>query len=278
MKIKYLGTGAYEGIPALFCDCDICRNAKKLGGKELRTRQQCLINDELLMDFGPDTLIHSHMYKIDWTKIHNILITHTHSDHFYVKDYEQLNNFYSHQENKRVNIYGGSSLIDILNNNFSHPKAKEEHRLIGVWKEVHQGEEFDFDGYHVMAIKANHPEKTTPYIYAIKKDNKSILYANDTAMLCDESFEYIKQFGHFDLVSIDCTGANLNERWVSHHMTLLDVLEFINILTKNGNIDETTIKVITHISHNSKTTHYELEQACEKHNIIAAYDGLEIKL
>ncbi|MCQ3035976.1 MAG: hypothetical protein MJ248_07190, partial [Bacilli bacterium] len=78
MKIKYLGTGAYEGIPGIFCDCPVCRKARELGGKELRTRQQCLINDELLMDFGPDTLVHTHMYKIDWTKIHNILVTHTH--------------------------------------------------------------------------------------------------------------------------------------------------------------------------------------------------------
>ncbi len=29
MKIKYLGTGAAEGIPALFCRCAICNEARK---------------------------------------------------------------------------------------------------------------------------------------------------------------------------------------------------------------------------------------------------------
>lgn len=33
MKIKYFGTAAYEGIPSLFCQCETCKRAMKLGGK-----------------------------------------------------------------------------------------------------------------------------------------------------------------------------------------------------------------------------------------------------
>ena len=29
MKIKYYGTAAAEGIPGLFCSCEICENARK---------------------------------------------------------------------------------------------------------------------------------------------------------------------------------------------------------------------------------------------------------
>ena len=35
MKIKYLGTAAFEGIPAMFCNCEVCKNAFKLGGKNM---------------------------------------------------------------------------------------------------------------------------------------------------------------------------------------------------------------------------------------------------
>ena len=31
MKIQYLGTGAAEGIPAIFCECDTCKKARELG-------------------------------------------------------------------------------------------------------------------------------------------------------------------------------------------------------------------------------------------------------
>lgn len=47
MKIKYLGTGAAEGIPALFCRCAICNEARKRGGRELRTRSQAIIDDKI---------------------------------------------------------------------------------------------------------------------------------------------------------------------------------------------------------------------------------------
>lgn len=37
MKIKYWGTGASEGLPAVFCDCENCQKARRLGGKNIRT-------------------------------------------------------------------------------------------------------------------------------------------------------------------------------------------------------------------------------------------------
>ncbi len=49
MKIKYLGTAAAEGIPAIFCECKICKKARELGGKNIRTRSQALINDDLFI-------------------------------------------------------------------------------------------------------------------------------------------------------------------------------------------------------------------------------------
>ncbi len=34
MKLKFLGTGASEAIPGLFCDCDICTRSMQAGGKK----------------------------------------------------------------------------------------------------------------------------------------------------------------------------------------------------------------------------------------------------
>ena len=55
MKIRYLGTAAAEGWPALFCSCPICTHARTQGGKNLRTRTQAILDGELLIDFPPDT-------------------------------------------------------------------------------------------------------------------------------------------------------------------------------------------------------------------------------
>ena len=65
MKIKLLGTAACEGIPAMYCNCGVCMNSRKLGGKNLRARTQTLINDDLLIDFNNDTYLNGQRFGID---------------------------------------------------------------------------------------------------------------------------------------------------------------------------------------------------------------------
>ena len=86
MRIKFLGTGASEGIPSLFCNCPVCKNARKEGGRELRSRSGVLLDNDLLIDFSNDMLMNAMRYGIDCTAIRNILISHSHSDHLYVND------------------------------------------------------------------------------------------------------------------------------------------------------------------------------------------------
>lgn len=40
MKIQYLGTAASEGWPALFCSCEACEKARKLGGRNILKRRE----------------------------------------------------------------------------------------------------------------------------------------------------------------------------------------------------------------------------------------------
>ena len=37
-KIQILGSAAAEAIPAIFCNCRVCREAWKNGGKDMRLR------------------------------------------------------------------------------------------------------------------------------------------------------------------------------------------------------------------------------------------------
>ena len=58
MKLTFLGTSAAEGFPAIFCNCEYCKEARKLGGKNIRSRSQTLINDDLLIDLPADSYWH----------------------------------------------------------------------------------------------------------------------------------------------------------------------------------------------------------------------------
>src|SRR5699024_10320179 len=54
MRVEFLGTAAAEAFPDPFCDCDYCEASRIAGGKRLRLRASALINDDLIIDLGPD--------------------------------------------------------------------------------------------------------------------------------------------------------------------------------------------------------------------------------
>ena len=86
MKIKFYGTSAGGGIPEIFCYCRVCENARKNGGKDVRTRSQAVIDDCLGIEFPVDTFAHTAYRGLDMRKVRNILITHAHHDHFLIQD------------------------------------------------------------------------------------------------------------------------------------------------------------------------------------------------
>ncbi|MCI0822802.1 MAG: hypothetical protein J4N34_05165 [Chloroflexi bacterium] len=82
MRIRFLGTGGAEGIPAMGCECDHCARAQREGGRLIRQRTAVLFSlpgYELLMDTPPDI---RRLLEINGIrKIHGIFLTHEHSDH-----------------------------------------------------------------------------------------------------------------------------------------------------------------------------------------------------
>ena len=76
MDIKFLGTGAAEGIPAINCDCDHCTRARQEGGKLVRERSAILLQlpgYNMLLEAPPDIrdLINKHRVN----NLHGILVT-----------------------------------------------------------------------------------------------------------------------------------------------------------------------------------------------------------
>ena len=74
MKITMLGTGAI-GYPLAFCNCENCRLAKIYRGKSIRKRASILINEDLIIDLGPDTQTAMAMYNKDMGKIRVLKIS-----------------------------------------------------------------------------------------------------------------------------------------------------------------------------------------------------------
>ena len=81
MKLTFLGTAAANAYPEAFCRCKNCQDARTEGGRSLRKRSAALINDDFLIDLGPDIMSASQMHQVDLTNVHYCLQTHPHADH-----------------------------------------------------------------------------------------------------------------------------------------------------------------------------------------------------
>lgn len=195
MKIKYLGTAAAEGVPAIFCRCEVCRKSKAAGGRNIRTRSQSIIDDRLLLDFCPDTFIHTLRDNIDLISIKSCLITHAHEDHLYPQDIQMrlpecFANFMG-EEVTPLNFYGSDTTLQWIRDMEWCDALKEKNVL--ALHPVKAFEPFEVEGYTVTALKADHDQKTDPFIYIISNGEKTMLYAHDTGYFPDETWNYLEQ-------------------------------------------------------------------------------------
>ncbi len=82
MRITFLGTGDSMGTPRVYCDCNVCMEARTTGFNR-RLRSSIWIEEEgqqpLLLDCGPDWL--AQMEGNGTRHVTQALLTHAHFDH-----------------------------------------------------------------------------------------------------------------------------------------------------------------------------------------------------
>ena len=274
MKYQFLGTAAAEGVPGIFCDCDICEQTRKLGGKNIRTRSQSLVNDDLLIDLSADTYLHVIRDNLPIHKIFHCIITHNHSDHFYPEElHNRVEGFAHLKNNKPFNVYGPKSVIDILTAN--------EHimHIVGmgdmILHELKPFEPFKAGNYHITPLSADHGTPD-PLIYFIERDGKTILHANDTGYFLPAVWEWLeKNVKHIDFAEFDCTFGLKECR--ENHMGFDTVVEVKDRLTQMGLVDEGSICVVNHFSHNVGPLYEDMRVVAEKENMLTSYDGMIVE-
>lgn len=273
MKLKYLGTAAAEGYPAMFCNCENCKKAQKLGGKNIRSRSQAIVDDTLLIDFPCDTYYHAQLAGINLHDIRNMLITHVHRDHLYPVDLIYFKPGFSHPaEDYMLTVWGSKDVAETLAGVL--PEAVKKHLTV---KTVEPFKPFSVGNYTVTALKAYHGTEN-PYIYVISDGKKTLLYAHDTDVFREETFEYMKNAKlHFDLVTMDCTEGAYEDLSYHGHMCLGRNVLCKERLLNEGLIDENTVLVLNHFSHNGKASVYsEFQPLAKQCGFETSFDGMEI--
>lgn len=277
MKFQFLGTAAYEGIPAFFCNCENCKKSRMIGGRAVRTRSQAIIDDTLLIDFPADTYAHTVLHNMNLLNVKYCVITHTHSDHLYPADISSLKEGFSHTPNDYQLIFFGSEEVEeaIKKNieTINNAGKKADFVMLKDFEQIKAGD------YAITALPAIHDQKSGPLFYMIEKDKKKILYAHDTHYFDESVWEYFaKSKPYFSMVSLDCTNACLPLTYVGH-MGLEENVKVKQRMLEEGYADESTIFICNHFSHNGIHVVYdEFVPIAAKEGFLVSYDGMVVTI
>ena len=280
MKVLYMGTAATERIPGMFCNCELCQKALKLGGKDIRTRAQALIDDTLLVDFGSDT--YDHFIKAGKTlwDIQHVLLTHSHSDHFSLESFSPRFHWMSAETCKypTIKIYTSQGVIDMVWR-VVEARGLEKHMIEKFWEFIPMNyyESFKIDDFTITPFPANHAKGEQAYIFLIEKDGKAMFYGNDTGTFTTEVEEWLAGNNKYiDLLSLDCTKGDIETPYYGH-MSMSQGRAIADRFLAKGVIDKNTKLYYTHFSHGCKMTHEELKKtAKEKYGFQITYDGFRL--
>ncbi len=268
MKLTFLGTAAAEAFPGVFCNCEACIACRKLKGKNIRTRSQSIVNEDLLIDLPVDTLHHFLENDIEGDKIKYLLVTHSHSDHFYPNELHYRHPPFAHNARvENLKMFVGQGAMDVYQAYGERKNVEAE--FLPLFTPTKIGD------YEVTALPARHFPGDDARIFIIKGD-KTLLYAHDTGYFFEEVFDYIAQNKiEFDMITFDCTNVNLPASDEGGHMGIANI-ERVRARLSDAIRPDTKL-YINHFSHNGAPIHHELEAQVNPMGLEVAYDGCVVE-
>ena len=284
MNITFLGTAAGSSYPLAFCNCDNCCQARSNQGKDLRKRSSIIVDDDLLIDMGPDAVSASLVYKKSMSDISVWLQTHAHSDHFDPQHLcTRVPEFEGHNISK-LQLFASGGSINRMSKMLSNEgfvknidgHAEKQRLNLDVFV-IKPYEKYTVQNYEIIAFPANHDPEVEPLIFALTKAGKTLLYAADTDYFNEKVWDYfIDSKITFDIIVMDHTyGFQVDG---SGHMNADRFIDHVSKFKQHALLAESSRIFATHISHKGNSSHDILSKQAKKYGYEIAYDGLTVEI
>lgn len=265
MRIRLLGTGAADGIPAFCAKTPVSAYAREHGGKDRRTRAAALIDGELKLDFGPDTLAQIQRDGLDPSDWSAVLFTHSDDDHLTVSEFQYFLYPFNDNECLPFTIYGNETVCEKIAQQYP------------CWPldthAIHDFQPFLHGPYSITPLRANHKCDEEAHNFLIERDGRRLIYATDTGVWSEETFAFLERAEAHALV-IECTDG-FNKSDYQGHLDLKECVAMVRRMRKISALAEEARVVTTHHSHRGGARHCDLVQALGRDAIEPGYDGME---
>lgn len=278
MRFRFLGTAAAEGFPALWCECPTCAQAEKNGGKDIRRRASYLIDDDTMVDFGPDVFWQTREFGINLRKIRRILFTHPHEDHLNPVELIWRRSPRYSCVNHSIKVFGSGIVFGRIISVCGELEGIYRLEDLNVEPvELRNGESLADGNLTILPLEANHAPGKFAQIFLLERGGKSVLIANDTGWLPEASWELLKG-KKLDMVALDSTMGSRVPDADRGHMGINTVVKTVEHLKAIGAAGPETKFFATHFSHNGGYLHADFETFFAPHGIRVAYDGLDVEV
>lgn len=250
MKVTFLGSGCWQGIPAPFCDDEISRKVE-WGTKDFRLRTSLLIETEsgktIVIEITPDIRIQAWKFKLK--RPDAFFISHWHFDHLY-----GLLELDLYSERYAPVVYGSRTTRDWYQNSMSHVKVD--------FKKFTSYEPIEIDEVEITPVSVDHVPGTDGFICKNKLTGKSFVYLSDLYAIPEQTRALL---GDVEAIIADATYLEGKPIKDETHFEGRDLLAYLKQF-------EGKEIILTNIGSFNNMTHEQLQEKHAPH--VIAYDGL----
>lgn len=270
MRLLFLGTAGSEGYPSYLCDCDNCCQARALGGRNHRLRSALLVNQDLLLDLGPDIVASTLRLGMGLSQVRTVLVTHRHEDHLDVANLKVRKPEQTATRLPRLKLFGPPDVVQVVVDGV----GDLERVLLDV-EAVQPFQEWEHGGYRFGCFLANHGEgKMQAQFYSVDDGGHRFLYACDTSDFPEATWRALAGQSFDRIILEETLGAGDRDG----HMNFQRFRAHCGRFREEGMLRPGAKVYAQHISHMYNPVHDELVQTLDAADVVVAYDGLVVEI
>jgi len=261
-----------SGAAGVGADCEVLfmaiESLDAVGLRDTRfdVNDAAIVDGVIKIDLPPDTLAQLQrdgLSALDWSAL---IFTHSDDDHLAINEIQYAMYPFMDFDHLPFPIYANPGVASRIRKRYPDwPIDIVETQSFVTFRH----------GVHVITpVQARHLADEDCHNLIFERSGKRLLYATDTGIWPEKTFEFLASTP-LDLLVIECTDGICAPEYVGH-LNIKQCVEVVERLRKQGTLRPESRVYTTHHSSRGHARHCDLERLLHPHRIEPGYDGLRL--